>query len=193
MKKQLFFGLVSATVAAAFLYLGGCGGGLKGTGDKDCGNGDECSGSVCVALIDGNNPPNYCTQTCSASAACPSGFYCDNETFGIAGLSFCRFGGTKPEQPAPPSEAPRFICKADADCAVAAGDGQVCATFEGERECSIVCTQESQCTFSFGGVTFSFLTCASDTTPGTSRKVCLPKKSCYTDPQSCITVSGFGG
>jgi hypothetical protein len=161
----------------------------KATGQGPCAEGDECRGDVCVAIIDGNNPPNYCTQTCTAGS-CPSGFFCDADTFALVGLSFCRFGGDPPQgEPAPaPEEPPRRPCKDDSGC----DSGEICATYEGERGCTIACTQESQCDIpSVGGITVDFLECAPDPTPGQTRDACLPRAECYTNPQSCI--GGFPG
>lgn len=163
---------------------GGGGGDLLETGDGPCDDGSECSGDVCVALIDGNHPPVYCTQECGA---CPSDFYCDSDTFALAGLSFCRFGDTPTTIPDPPPEPPRIPCKGDDSC----GTGLVCATFEGERDCTLACTDEAQCSTELQGITFDMHNCEADQTPGTSRDVCLPDPACFTNPVNCI--SGFPG
>lgn len=158
----------------------------KATGEGPCGEPSECKNNVCVAIIDGNNPPNYCTQQCSGSNPCPSGFWCDSETFQLVGLSFCRFGATEPENPEPPSEPPKLPCKTDDDCE---GD-TVCAEFQGERECTITCTSETDCDVpSVGGISVDLLTCGQD--EGQDRTVCLPDLDCYPNVASCI--SGFPG
>ena len=80
------------------------------------------------------------------------------------------------------------ICKDDDDCE----DGTVCATYMGERECTLECNIESDCTFQVGPITADFSTCGADETPGASRDVCLPDPACYTgDPLACFT--GFPG
>ena len=61
------------------------------TGDGPCEEASECAGDVCVGIIDGSNPPVYCTEQCSPGS-CPDGFYCDEESFALIDLSFCRFG-----------------------------------------------------------------------------------------------------
>ena len=160
---------------------GGGGGAKKATGEGPCGSADECVGDVCVALIDGDNPPNYCTEPCGD---CPSDFFCDSETFAIANLSFCRFGDT-PTGPAPtPEEPPSLPCTSDESCE----PGLVCATYEGERECSLPCTAEEQCTIESQGVTLDLLNCAPDQTAGENRDVCLPDPDCYPNVTDCIVL-----
>jgi hypothetical protein len=155
-------------------------GGTKATGEGPCDSAEECEGGVCVALIDGQNPPVYCTQECGS---CPDGFFCDTQTFALAGLSFCRFGGSA-GQADPPEEPPRLPCKGDEECS----DGMVCATFMGERDCTIPCSDESACSISLDGFTFDMHTCGADQTPGEDRQVCLPDPSCFPDVQSCIEL-----
>lgn len=160
---------------------GGGGGDGLATGEGPCESPSQCEGDVCVALVDGNHPPIYCTQQCGGGAGCPSGFWCDDQTFALVGLEFCRFGSTPTDEP--PAEPPRRPCRADNEC----DSGEVCATFEGERGCTLPCTTESQCTPpSTGGFQVDFLTCAADQTPGSSRQVCLPDPACYVSPTSCI-------
>jgi hypothetical protein len=177
-------------LAALLLAIAACAGGDDGgdddnrklaTGDGPCEAASQCRGDVCVALVDGNNPPNYCTQQCGNGGSCPSGFWCDDQTFAIVGLEFCRFGNTPTEEP--PAEPPRLPCRDDSDCE---GD-EVCATFEGEPGCTLPCNAESECTPpSVGGFVVDFLTCGADQTPGASRQVCLPDPACYLNPTSCI-------
>lgn len=154
------------------------------TGEGPCDEPDECAGGVCVALIDGNNPPVYCSEECGA---CPDGFYCDQDTFALAGLSFCRFGATPSEPPPPPPEPPRLPCKADDDC----DGGLVCATFMGERDCTIPCSAEPECSVELGGVSIDLHECASDQSDGAERLVCLPDLSCFPNATSCISFPGF--
>lgn len=157
---------------------GGGGGELLATGEGPCESAEECEGGVCVALIDGDHPPVYCSQECGD---CPDGFYCDEDLFALAGLSFCRFGDT-PQQSEPPEEPPRRPCRSDAECAPG-----VCATYHGERGCTIACDDEEECTLPpVGGVTFDMMECLPD--QGAERDVCLPDADCFPDPSVCIDV-----
>ena len=173
-------------ITVSLLLLGvlvGCGGGSSGSdlalGEGPCDSSADCAGQVCVALIDGDNPPVYCSQTCGS---CPGGYYCDDQTFGLVGLSFCRFGSAATAQT--PSEPPRLPCTADSECE----DGLVCATYDGERDCTRPCADESACTVDMGmGVTIDVATCAADQTAGVTRTVCLPDPACYPVMTSCIT------
>jgi hypothetical protein len=107
------------------------------------------------------------------------------------GLSFCRFG----EDPAitgepaePPSEPPRLPCQSDDECP---GDA-VCATFEGDRDCTVLCEEEPDCTPPpLGGITMDVAQCAPDQTPDLSRTVCLPDPACFPDASSCISMPSF--
>ena len=159
-------------------------GGGKATGQGPCEAADECQGQVCVSLIDGNNPPNYCTQEC-ANGACPSGFHCDASTFQLIDRTFCRFGGP----PAggtedTPSEPPRLPCRGDADCET----GEVCGTYQGERQCTLPCTVEQDCDLpALGGIRIDLMTCGADQTAGTSRSICLPDPACFSNPLACTS------
>ncbi len=153
----------------------------KATGQGPCDTSAECAGDVCVAVIDTGHPPVYCSQSC-ATAGCPSGFFCDSQTFALIGLRYCRFGETQPS--APPAEPPRLPCKIDADC----DNGQVCAESGGVRDCTLPCANEEQCTPpATGGFVFDFLTCKKD---DKARSVCLPDAACYSNPLNC-TKSPF--
>ena len=154
--------------------------GLLDTGEGPCESADECAGNVCVALIDGDHPPNYCTQECGS---CPDGFVCDTQTFQLVGLSFCRFGDD-PEELDPPEEPATLPCTSDTDC-----DTGVCATYEGVRQCTIACSAEEQCTVDLGvGLVLDAMNCEADQTPSTDRTVCLPDPACAVDIQRCTTV-----
>lgn len=167
--------------------MGGAGGGNNGgmsTGEGPCEVASACAGDVCVALIDGDNPPVYCTEQCDGET-CPDGFVCDTETFALVGLGFCRFGDPAVE-PAPPSEPPRLPCREDADC----DDGLVCAEFEGERDCTLPCTEEDECTPpALGGLTVDLATCGQD--EGADRTVCLPDLDCFPDPIAAGCLGGL--
>ena len=173
--------LLAGTLGCSGSGGGGGGGDKQATGEGPCESADECAGDVCVAIIDGNNPPVYCTEPCGS---CPDGLYCDSDTFALVDLAFCRFGDT-PNGPAPtPEEPPRLPCTSDASCE----PGLVCATFMGERECTLPCVVEDDCTVELGGVTINFSTCAADQTAGESRDVCLPDPACFPDPTGCIAL-----
>lgn len=154
-------------------------GDLKPTGEGPCEEADECAGLVCVGIAT-DSPPIYCSEPCDGG--CPSGFYCDTSTFALVGLEFCRVGADEPPPaPEPPPEPPRLPCNDDDDC-----DGDlVCATFEGERDCTIPCAAEADCTPpTVNGVTIDLLTCAAD--EGADRDVCVPDLACYPNLSSCV-------
>lgn len=164
--------------------------GAKATGEAGCEEAVECAGNVCVAIIDGDHPPVYCTQECGT---CKAGMYCDDSTFGLIGLSFCRFSnepaGAEPETPPQPAEPPRLPCKEDADC-----EGtQVCATLNGKTDCTIPCTVEEDCTPpAVAGVTLDLATCGKE--EGQDRSVCLPDLACWNpDPITAGCISGMPG
>ena len=143
------------------------------TGDGPCEDGSDCVGGVCVALIDEPNPPVYCTQSCGSS--CPDDMYCDSETFGLAGVDFCRFGGTSGQPPAeedPPEEPPSLPCSSDAEC----DNGLICAQYMGERGCAPPCSSDDDCVVSMGGFTFRLAECGQE---DGGRDVCLPREECY--------------
>ncbi|MCA9541138.1 MAG: hypothetical protein KC620_19695 [Myxococcales bacterium] len=166
---------------------GGGGGGNKATGQGPCEEASECAGNVCVGIIDGNNPPVYCTESCD-DGNCPDGFHCDSNTFSLVGVTFCRFGGTEPMMEETPSEPPRLPCKEDADCE---GD-LVCATWMGQRDCTILCNAEADCTPpSVGGVTIDVATCGQD--EGQDRMVCVPDENCFPNPITAGCIQGFPG
>lgn len=152
------------------------------TGEGPCDEADECEGNVCVAIAT-DSPPLYCSESCEGG--CPDGFYCDTSTFALVGLEFCRIGADEPPaMPEPPPEPPRLPCTEDDDCE---GDA-VCAIFKGESECTIPCSQESDCDLpSAGGITIDLVTCGTD--ERVDRTVCLPDLSCFPDYTGC--VSGF--
>lgn len=192
MRARMFPALLSCALGALTLSLTACGGGddgasddpddgdLKATGEGPCDSPSQCEGDACVALLDGDNPPNYCTEPCSGT--CPDGFYCDGDTFALVGFSFCRYGDTPSEDP--PEEAPRRPCRADGECEA----GEICATWDGERSCTLPCGEESDCTPPpAGGFTFDYLTCGPDETAGQDRDACVPDPACFEDPLACTT------
>ncbi len=161
------------------------GGGRKALGAGPCEAASECQGNVCVAMIDGNNPPNYCTQEC-ASGSCPSGYRCDSTTFELVGRTFCRFGETPPPGGVEetPSEPPRLPCRNDAECA----SGEVCGTYGGEKQCTIPCSVETDCDLPpLGGVRFDFMACLADENTAISRTICAPDAACFQNPLACTS------
>lgn len=173
------------------LVLSGCGdsggGGALPDGEGPCERPSDCQGNVCIAIVDAGHPPVYCTQTCGGG--CPDGFYCDDSTFALVGLDFCRLGDPPAQGELPPNEEPpRRPCAEDGDCDA----GEVCATWMGERDCTIACVEESECTPPpLGGLTFDVATCAADETPGQTRDVCVPDADCYPNVQTCISGLPF--
>lgn len=147
---------------------------LTATGDGPCDDGGECEGGVCVALIDDPNPPVYCTQPCGSG--CPDDMYCDDQTFALAGVDFCRLGGSNGSPPGgeqtPPEEPPTLPCTSDADC-----DGNlICAEHMGERGCAPPCSSDDDCVIDMMGMTFLLAECAEEEG---GRDVCLPREECY--------------
>jgi hypothetical protein len=160
----------------------------KAQGQGPCEAASECQGDVCVSIIDGDNPPVYCTQECT-SGACPSGFRCDSTTFQLVGRTFCRFGETPPAggMEETPSEPPTLPCKTDADC----DDTEVCGTWMAESQCTLRCTAESNCDLpAVGGIRIDLLTCSADEGAGTNRNICVPDAACFSNPLQC---TDFGG
>lgn len=154
------------------------------TGEGPCDEASQCRGDVCVA-IPTDRPAVYCSEECTADASCPSGFVCDQETFGLIGLRFCRPGDAA--DPPPPAPAPKLPCMDDADC----DRGTICGRIDGEATCLVPCDVEDDCTPpAMGGFVLDLATCG---TEDGGRTVCLPDPACSPDPQVCITTGGFPG
>ena len=95
------------------------------------------------------------------------------------------------EQSAPePEEEPRIPCKTDAECD-ALQSGLICAQFQGQRDCTIPCSQESdRDTPAVGGMSIDFMTCIADE-GDSSRNACLPDVACFNNPMDCVTMPGM--
>jgi len=172
--------LMLATVLSVALFVGcenapgggdddDAAGGKMATGEGPCEEAQECQGDICVALIDGDHPPVYCSEPCGN---CPDGFFCDDQTFALVGLEFCRFGDSAESAP-PPEEAPYLPCASDDDCE---GD-MVCAESGGEKGCATLCSEDSQCWISYQGLEMRFFECGPD--ESADRNVCLPDPDCF--------------
>lgn len=182
--------LLILPAACASEDAGGGGAAGNGMGQIEVGAGPcdaaaDCAGDVCVALIDGNNPPVYCSQECTAGG-CPDGFTCDESTFALVGLSFCRYGDPA-EPPTAVEEPPILPCTDDVDC----DDGFVCAELNGERGCAKSCEVEADCTPpAIGGVVIDVATCGQS---DGGRAVCVGDPACYPDATQCIEGGLPGG
>ena len=141
-----------------------------------CDTGPGCAGKLCVELADGDKTPVYCTQSCGT---CPSGYYCDTETFKLAKVSFCRIGA-KAAMPPPLPEAPRLLCAQDSDCP----DGTFCGTSMGVNDCAIPCAVNDDCAILMGQYKLHFSKCMKD--EGHDRQLCMPDPSCYPRPDTCF-------
>lgn len=88
-----------------------------------CGGHGECASSLCVPGADGSF---VCSQICgeSAGSACPSGFYCDIDAFGLCGEGLCRAGAAG-------AGAIGAACSGDGDCSTL-----MCLAGRCEQPCS---------------------------------------------------------
>ncbi|MFT3768095.1 MAG: hypothetical protein QM820_21810 [Minicystis sp.] len=179
----LSIGLVALSGCSA---KGGTGSGTSCQLSADCG-----AGEVCVTL----GSESACTLNCSVSAdACGGSGSC--EGVGAVGVSVCQESKPAPstDNPPDPKEQPKLACKTDKDCS-AIKAGMVCGEWEGERDCTIPCTEDAQCNPPpIDGIGTKFASCQKDQGDA-SRTVCLPRKECFTNPTSCVTFpgGGFGG
>lgn len=151
----------------------------KQTGEGPCEQASECSDDVCVAIIDGDHPPNYCTELCTAGS-CPDGFVCDESTFALAELSFCRYTDDEQADPEPPEDPPVLPCIDDVDC----DDGFLCAELGDIKGCAKACSSEPDCDVPpHNGITFDLAVCGED---DNGKSVCVGDPACYPDPSSCV-------
>jgi hypothetical protein len=180
---------------AAVLGACGSGSGRRTGGDPREGAGAACSsttecasGQACVVVAG----IGACALSCSVSGnECSGQASCG--PVGSISANYCQqpppSGVPSEDSPPQADEQPSIPCVSDAECA-AIEAGAVCATFEGERECTIRCSARSQCNPpSFGGITTDFFTCIPDE-GDRSRTVCLPDVACFStsDPLRCVTI-----
>ncbi len=159
------------------------------TGDGPCEEASECGGDVCVAVIDGDNPPVYCTEQCTPGS-CPSGMYCDEDLFALLDMAVCRFGD-EDEPPPNTSTPPEVVCQDDADCE---GD-LICAQLGDIRGCAVPCDDDTDCDIPpVNGVQLDLAVCGQE---DGGRQVCVGDPDCYPDLQSCVDpgvdIPGGGG
>src|SRR5206468_3342432 len=104
-----------------------------------------------------------CTLQCSASAdACGGTASCDG--VGSLTVNVCQPKKAAPSQsdPPDPKSQPKLSCSTDAECSKLES-GAVCAEWHGEHDCTIKCTEDSQCNPpAVGGVSIDFLACQAD-------------------------------
>jgi len=184
-----------AAAALVALWMIGCGDDNgSSSGGPEAGMGPACSsmldcadGTICVSA----GGAGYCSLDCSVSAsACSASAAC--EGVGSLTVSVCQPAPEEEEQSPTPEEEPRIPCATDAECQVLQANA-ICAQFEGIKDCTIPCAVESDCdTPSIGGMGVDFMTCIPDEAQ-TDRTACLPRKECFTDPMSCISMPGMDG
>ncbi|MFO0618544.1 MAG: hypothetical protein U0414_38485 [Polyangiaceae bacterium] len=172
---------LAASVGA--IAYAGCGGGDTGSNAACTVSSDCVDGEVCIRI----GSESRCTTNCSVRAdACGGEASC--EGVGSVGVNVCqeKKPAPTPDNPPDPKEEPHLPCGGDAECAALAS-GAVCGTWMGTRDCTILCTSDSQCNPpAVGGIGTSFFGCKPDESDAT-RTVCLPREECFQDPLSCIT------
>ena len=185
-KFWLFLGAVSLVAAGSLVACGGSSSAPSCTTLSDC-----AAGTVCVS---GGAAGSVCLPDCSLSASeCSASATCTG--VGSTSVSICEEPEEEEtssgEQSTPdPEEEPRIPCKSDDECN-ALQAGLICAQFKGTKDCTIPCSQESDCDMpSVGGMTVDFMTCIADEA-NTSRTACLPDEACFTNPMDCITMPGM--
>ena len=151
----------------------------SGVGKGPCQTASDCRSGVCVEV----NGDAFCSKQCGK---CPAGMYCDAQLFSAVGMKVCLKG--RATQPVQPKAPPRLPCRRDDDCSGAL----VCAEMMGHRDCTLPCREDATCAApDMMGMTVDFFACQLDE-GDRSRKACLPKRACVTDPSSCVRF-GKGG
>ena len=159
-----------------------------------CSGQSDCPENYVCLTVAGES---YCQPNCTGSAdACGARATCGS--VGALSIDVCQpedddsdnsgGGGMASGENAPkPDEQPKLPCATDADCEQFEA-GAICAEFEGQRDCTIPCEQESDCDMpSIGGFSVDFLTCLPDEGDN-SRSACVPDAACFSDPLSCVTL-----
>ncbi len=169
-------------IATVFAGVAGCTDEEQTQGCKtvtDCSNGTTClladGHRACRPLCD------VSTDTCGGSATCGS--------VGVLSVDVCQPSAPPPTPDDPPvaEEQASLPCATDPACD-ALQAGSICAGFQGERDCTIRCSAESDCAMpELGGVSVDFLTCSPDESD-TTRKACLPDARCFSNPMSCVQL-----
>ena len=170
--------------------------GCSSTGSDDESQGLPCSASsqcddglVCVSTAG----IGVCTPTCEVSAnACGGSASCS--ALGAVSVNVCQ-EETVDEESGEAEEAPKLTCESDADCAQVE-PGTICATYKGQRECTIPCSVETDCDImpEVVGIKWDLLTCLPDEGQ-TDRNACVPDETCFeTIPSPCMDNSmNIGG
>ena len=176
---------------SAFL-LSACGGGTTqsdGSGGPCQSNSDCSDGMVCVSF---GSVGGACTPQCGGSVTeCSASASCTG--VGSLSVSVCQ-EKVETQGEAKPEEQPRIPCTTDAECD-AIHAGAVCAQWKGERDCTILCSANSDCEMpEMAGMKMDFMDCLNDErTDVDVRTVCLPDEKCFQDVGSCVQIPGVGG
>jgi len=197
---RTLFGAV-CLLSVIFLAVG-CGGsddesegGANGYGGPACVTQSDCGDeAACVTAAGMSVCQPVCTGSideCGVSASCG----------GVGAMSINVCQPAKEEAPAEeateedapaPEEQPTLPCVTDEDCSKFDSTA-ICAQWEGAKDCTIPCTQESDCDIpAIGGFSVDFMTCLEDEAD-TSRMACLPDAACFADVMSCVTLPSMPG
>jgi len=169
--------------------LSGCGSDDNSSDESSAATGCQTSADcptehVCLAAYGQSACQPICTgsaDACGANASCGS--------VGVMSVNVCQPPAEDSGEAPQPEEQPRIPCGSDAEC-VAANAGAICATYSGQRDCTLPCSVESDCDMPvLGGMSIDFLTCIADAGQ-TSRKACLPDARCFANPMVCVTIPG---
>ncbi len=155
------------------------------SGGASCVTSPDCTSGVCVTV----GSASACTPTCSASAnECGGEASCQG--VGSVGINVCAPPPASAAAPKP-EEQPKLPCKSDAECNTLQA-GSICATWRGERDCTITCASDDACRLpAVGGVSIDFMKCQTDE-GNSARQACLPRAECFTNPSSCISINTPG-
>ena len=173
--------LLVVGILSFFLVLG-CdsedeAGGTPCSGQSDCG-----AESACVSA----NATTVCQLNCSLDAnLCGAEASCTGVGASTMSVNVCQ-PAPEPEEEPVPEEQPSLPCSIDEDCQKFSSIA-ICAQYDGVRDCTIPCAQESDCDMpTVMGVNVDFMTCIPDE-GDTTRMACLPDEACFADPMSCMS------